>query len=119
MDQLNDSVDYPDFSLRSLNSEEYTPEEAAKFTRKLMGLIRRAPVINIFTHLESNCAVVIEFDDVTDKFDGVSFLTEKGNRVIVINRNFSKDRKRFTLAHELGHVLMHCSGDFPNPAHRD
>lgn len=38
VNQLNDSVAYPDFYLKSLNPEEYTPEEAAKFTRKLMGL---------------------------------------------------------------------------------
>lgn len=119
VDQLNDSVDYPDFSLRPLDPEEYTPEEVAKFTRKLMGLDKREPVINIFNHLESKGVVVIEFDDVTDKFDGVSFKTDKGNPVIVINRNFPNDRKRFTLAHELGHILMHCAGDFPNPTHRD
>ncbi|MBE7633322.1 XRE family transcriptional regulator [Tenacibaculum finnmarkense] len=119
VDQLNDSVDYPDFSLRPLDPEEYTPEEVARFTRKLIGLDKREPVINIFKYLESNGIIVIEFDDVTDKFDGVSFLTDKGNPVIVINRNFSNDRKRFTLAHELGHILMHCTGDFPNPMHRD
>lgn len=119
IDQLNDSVDYPDFSLRSLDPEEYTPEEAAKFTRKLMGLDKREPVINIFEYFESKGIVVVEFDDVSEKFDGVSFLTDKGIPVIIINKNFPNDRKRFTLAHELGHILMHCTGDFPNPVHRD
>ncbi|MGO3181853.1 MAG: ImmA/IrrE family metallo-endopeptidase [Aequorivita sp.] len=119
VDQLNDSVDYPNFSLRPLDPEEYTPEEAAKFTRKIMGLNKREPVINIFSLFESSGVIVIEFDDLTDKFDGVSFITDSGNPVIVINKNFPNDRKRFTLAHELGHILMHSIGDFPNPAHRD
>ena len=119
VDQLNDSVDYPDFCLKPLDPEEYTPEEVAKFTRKLMGLNKREPVLNIFTLLESNGVIVIEFEDVTNKFDGVSFKTDRGNPVIVINKNFPNDRKRFTLAHELGHILMHSFGDFPVPTHRD
>lgn len=119
VDQLNDSVDFPTFSLKPLDPDEYAPEEVARFTRKLIGLDKREPVINIFNLLESNGIIVIEFDDVTDKFDGVSFLTDKGNPVVIINKNFPNDRKRFTLAHELGHVLMHNTGDFPNPVHRD
>ena len=83
-----------------------------------MGINKREPIINIFKHLESNGVIVIEFDDVTDKFDGVSFRTDKGNPIIIINKNFPNDRKRFTLAHELGHILMHFTGEFPNPLHR-
>lgn len=119
VDQLNISIDFPNFSLKSLDPEEFTPEEIAKFTRKTMGLDRREPVINIFTLLESHGIIVIEFNDVSDKFDGVSFITDKGVSVIIINKNFPNDRKRFTLAHELGHILMHINGDFPNPIHRD
>jgi Zn-dependent peptidase ImmA (M78 family) len=119
VDQLSDSVDYPEFSLKPLDPEEYTPEEVAKFTRKIMGLNKREPVFSIFTLLESKGVVVIEFDDVIDKFDGVSFMSDKGTPVIVINKNFSNDRKRFTIAHELGHILMHITGDFPIPIHRD
>lgn len=119
VDQLNDSVDYNEFTLQPLNPEDYTPEEVAKYTRKLMGLNKREPVFNIFNLLESNGIVVIEFDDVTEKFDGVSFQTDKGTPVIIINKKFPNDRKRFTLAHELGHILMHITGDFPVPTHRD
>lgn len=119
VDQLNDSIDYPEFSLKPLDPEEYTPQEVARYTRKLMGLNKREPIFNIFNHLESNGIIVIEFDDVVDKFDGVSFITDKGIPVIIINKNFSNDRKRFTLAHELGHILMHITGDFPTPTHRN
>lgn len=119
VDQLNDSVDYEEFSLQPLNPEDYTPEEIAKHTRRIMGLNKREPVLNIFNLIESSGIIVIEFDDVTDKFDGVSLKTDKGIPVIIINKNFPNDRKRFTLAHELGHILMHITGDFPVPNHRD
>lgn len=119
VDQLNHSIDFPDFSLKPLDPEEYLPEEIAKYTRKLIGLNKREPVLNIFHLLESNGIIVIEFDDVIEKFDGVSLMTDKGTPIIIINKNFSNDRKRFTIAHELGHILMHITGDFPIPKHRD
>ena len=33
--------------------------------------------------------------DEIEKFDGVSFITDKGFPVIIVNKNFSNDRKRF------------------------
>lgn len=119
VDQLNDSVEFPDFSLVPLDVEDYTPEYIAGYTRKILGLKRQQAVIDIFHLLESNGIVVIEFDDVTEKFDGVSFKTDKGIPVIILNKNFSNDRKRFTLAHELGHLIMHIIGDFPFPNYRN
>ncbi|QDO93660.1 ImmA/IrrE family metallo-endopeptidase [Formosa sediminum] len=118
VDKLNEAVDYPEFSLRPLDPEEYSPEDIAKHTRSLLGLNKKEPVVDIFNKIEKSGIVVIEFDDVTEKFDGVSFLSGNGTPVIIINKNFSNDRKRFTLAHELGHILMHITGGFPVPMHR-
>ena len=77
IDQLNISVDFPEFSLRPLDPEEYTPEEVAKYARKTIGLNKKEPIFNIFTLLESHGVVVIEINDVVDKFDGVSLLPTK------------------------------------------
>jgi Zn-dependent peptidase ImmA (M78 family) len=57
--------------------------------------------------------------DEDEKFDGVSFITEKGFAVIVINKNFPNDRKRFTLAHELVHLLLHNESNSPISTFRD
>lgn len=119
IDRLGESIDYPDFSLVPLDAENYTPKYIAKYTRKLLGYKQNEPVLNIFNLLESNGIVVVEFDDVTEKFDGVSFKTDNGTPVIIINKNFSNDRKRFTLAHELGHLLMHILEDFPISDYRN
>lgn len=119
VDQLNESIDFPEFSLKPLNAEDFTPEYIAIYTRKLIGLKKDEAVINIFSLLESNGVLIIEFDADTEKFDGVSFKTDNGIPVIIINKNFSNDRKRFTLAHELGHLLMHIIGDFPISSYRD
>ncbi|PHQ30184.1 helix-turn-helix domain-containing protein [Leeuwenhoekiella nanhaiensis] len=119
VDQLNESVDFPEFSFKPLDPEDYLPEEIARFTRKLIGINRKEPILNIFNLLEANGIIVIESDDAIDKFDGVSLRSDKGVPIIIINKNFPNDRKRFTLAHELGHILMHIWGDFPIPKHRD
>ena len=33
--------------------------------------------------------------------------TSKGLPIIFVNNNHSNDKKRFTIAHELGHLVMH------------
>ena len=40
------------------------------------------------------------------KFDGLATFADGKYPVIVVNANFSLERKRFTLLHELGHILM-------------
>lgn len=117
IDELSESVDWPDFSLAQLNVEDgYTPEYIAQYTRKLFGLTQGEPVKDIFKLFESKGIITYEITE-NEKFDGVSFMTDKGYAVIVINKNISNDRKRFTMAHELGHLLMH--NGFPISTFRD
>jgi Zn-dependent peptidase ImmA (M78 family) len=40
------------------------------------------------------------------KFDRLATFADGKYPVIVVNANFSLERKRFTLLHELGHILM-------------
>ncbi len=118
VDCLSESVDFEDYKLRPLDPEFYTPEEVARYTRKSMGVYPEEPITDIFRLLEVSGIVVIELDEVPESFDGVSFKTDKGTPVIIINKKFPNDRKRFTLAHELGHILMHNSNDIPTPEYR-
>ncbi len=118
VDCFSEDVDFPDFALTPLNPEDYTPEEIARYTRKTLKVSADEPIVDICNLLESKGIIIIELDNVSDKFDGVSFFTDKGTPLIIINKDFSNDRKRFTIAHELGHILMHNSGDFPVPEHR-
>jgi Zn-dependent peptidase ImmA (M78 family) len=43
----------------------------------------------------------------TDKIDGRSITTDTGKFLIFINRDLSGDRQRYSLAHELGHIVCH------------
>ena len=52
----------------------------------------------------------LNVDDM-EKFDGLTMFTMNQAPVIWINRNIPNDRKRFSLAHELGHLVMHLRSD--------
>jgi Zn-dependent peptidase ImmA (M78 family) len=62
------------------------------------------PIPNVIEMLEDNGIRVIEID-APDEFDGLS--TFVGNiPVVVISRNYTVERKRFTALHELGHIVL-------------
>lgn len=119
IDEFSESIEWPDFTLYPLNVEDgYSPEYIASYTRRILKLDNDEPVRNIFSLLESSGIIIYEIDEI-EKFDGVSFVTDKGFPVIIINKNFSNDRKRFTIAHELGHLLMHNESHFPVSSFRE
>ncbi len=68
------------------------------------------PVHNIIQALEDQEIKVIEIEEEENLFDGMATLIDDKYAVIVVNKNFGIERKRFTLLHELGHLLL----DLPN-----
>jgi len=73
--------------------------------------VGRGPINDIIKLLEER-GVIIHFFDYdfissdNNKFDGVSFYV-KGVPIILINNKIPNSRKVFTIAHELGHLLLH------------
>lgn len=73
--------------------------------------IGRGPILNIIEVLETYGVIIhfFDYDFISEdnrKFDGVSFYTD-GVPVILINKKIPDSRKVFTIAHELGHLVMH------------
>lgn len=64
------------------------------------------PVHNIIQLLEDKEIKVVELYDVDEIFDGLATYVNDKYPVIVVNGNFPVERKRFTLLHELGHLLL-------------
>ena len=64
------------------------------------------PIHNIIQLLEDKEIKVIELYDADEKFDGLATYVNDKYPVIVVNGNFPVERKRFTLLHELGHLLL-------------
>ncbi len=63
------------------------------------------PIPIVVEILEDNNIKVVEVNEPID-FDGLSTLIDNRVPVIVVNNNFPVERKRFTLLHELGHLLL-------------
>lgn len=96
---LNDRVP---FERPKVNADD--ARAAARELRKVWGLGEQ-PIADVIELLERHGIRVIEIDERSDRFDGCLL---DGLDVIVISSrpDLSVARKRFTLAHELAHLLL-------------
>lgn len=107
IDELLDSVDINEFDIPYLSvTEKRDSAEIAYKIREYFN-VPTGPIIEIVKLLEKHGVIVLFMDIDNDKFDGVTRFTRKGQPVMYINRNIPNDRKRFTVGHELGHIVMH------------
>lgn len=67
------------------------------------------PVHNLIQLLEDKKIKIIELSEVEDRFDGLATFVDNQYPVIVLNQNFPVERKRFSLLHEIGHLLLAIS----------
>lgn len=64
------------------------------------------PLHNIIQLLEDLEIKVIEIEEKENLLDGMAAFVDDKYPVIVVNKIFGIERKRFTLLHELGHLLL-------------
>lgn len=69
-----------------------------------------APIQNLMTFLENRGAFIFLYNNEITPVDGFSCINAE-HPYIYINENASWDRMRFTLAHELGHIILHSGID--------
>jgi Zn-dependent peptidase ImmA (M78 family)/transcriptional regulator with XRE-family HTH domain len=86
--------------------ETNTPEKIATLVRKKWNMPAGA-VENLSKILEERGIIISSFDFGTDRVDSRSMLTDDNYPIIFLNKNLLGDRQRFSLAFELGHLLMH------------
>lgn len=84
-----------------------SPEEAAEKVRASWQL-GNGPLIGLVNYIEATGVIVIEGDFGEADIDGVTLRPAGMKPVILLNQSRSADRKRFSLAHEYGHVIMHA-----------
>lgn len=104
LDNVELDVDLPYTDIRD---KELTPDRFAEQVRSYFKL-PKGPIENLIKVLEKRGVVIhfVDFDE-TYKFSGINFHTKDGIPVILVNSNHPNSRKIFTIAHELGHLLMH------------
>jgi Zn-dependent peptidase ImmA (M78 family)/DNA-binding XRE family transcriptional regulator len=105
--KLLEIAEMPFSLLRVPISETASPDKIARLTRRNFRL-PSGPVVDLTKILEDNGIFVIFYDFKTEALDG--FTIHGANDIlplIFINSAFPGERIRFTLAHELGHLVMH------------
>ena len=103
---LLESIDDFKVTIPKIDNSFMSPEEIANNIRSILH-IPYGPIDNMIDIIE-NCGIfVVELDFETEKIDGFSMFGTRVQPIIFINRSFPADRKRFTLAHEFGHLIMH------------
>jgi len=95
------------FSLPEFSPENVTPEQAARNIRAHWNC-ESGPLPDLATLIEENGGIIIPFQPLADiGAEGVTIFGDRGEVYIFINPTSYADRQRFTLAHELGHALLH------------
>lgn len=89
-----------------LTSDGNTPEKAANILRASWNL-PDGPIHNLTNLVEKAGIVVFECPFGTRSIDGTSLWLNNLPPIILLNNSLPADRYRFTLAHELGHLVMH------------
>ncbi len=93
-----------------LDQSGATPEQLAERLRAYW-MMPRGPVSNLVELIEEAGGIVTSARFGTNLLDGLSFRTEGLPPLFFMNREMPNDRFRFSLAHELGHMVMHSLPD--------
>jgi Zn-dependent peptidase ImmA (M78 family) len=110
-DSLLEDIEIPEFKLPSLEvTADNTPTVIARKIRKYLN-IPPGPIDNLVRLIEKSGVIVYFLKNASEKFDGMTIFTNSGQPMVFINEVLSNDRKRFTLAHELGHLIMHLRSE--------
>jgi len=92
----------PTFKVTEVN----TPQLIAKQVRQCLNL--QNPVIdNLAKTVEGQGIIISCFEFGSERVDSRSILTDDGFPIIFLNKSHLGDRLRFSLAFELGHLVMH------------
>jgi Zn-dependent peptidase ImmA (M78 family)/transcriptional regulator with XRE-family HTH domain len=107
--RLLDAVDHqPRTDIPRLDLEDFDsdPEKIAALVRAHW-MVPRGPFANLTAAVELAGAIVVHSYLGESAVSGVKVAVPGMPPVIVLNKDQPADRMRFTLAHELGHLVMH------------
>ena len=112
-DLLSQYVNFPELTLPDILTKTIYDitnndiEEKAKELRELWGLGKDIPISNLTEIAEVNGIIVVESNMSDDKLDAVSEWIEDRPYIMLTDNGESAVRRRFNIAHELGHILLH------------
>ena len=108
------SVDFaPELPLPQYNVEDFDGDlEAIAENVRRAWYVPRGPIRSLTDYVERAGCIIIPCNMEDAHIDGVSYRVPGLPPLIFLNKNQPADRMRFSLAHELGHLVMHS---YPSP----
>lgn len=100
-------IDMDEFQGRSKKNVEI--EDVARTIREAW-MLPAGPIPNMVELLEENGGIVIPCDFGSDLIDAISQRIDGLPVLFFVNTSAPADRVRHTLAHELGHMVLHTTG---------
>ncbi len=93
------------------------PDDAENVAEALRNYWRLGdqPIESVTAAIEDGGGVVVEAGGDDDLFDGLSGWANETIPVVVVSSAVSDDRRRFSLAHELGHLFMDVDESVDRP----
>jgi len=91
-----------------LDPFEYEPATAARLLR-MQWRMPAGPVRDLVGWMEAAGCLIIDSDFDTTRVDGLSQWSGT-HPIVMLNLSAPTDRRRLTLAHELGHLCLHSQG---------
>jgi Zn-dependent peptidase ImmA (M78 family) len=80
--------------------------EAARELRKIWAL-KSGPISHLAALVEDAGCIIVDYTFPSLKLDGLCLRAPGKPPIIFLNKGLPKSRRRLSLAHELGHVIMH------------
>jgi Zn-dependent peptidase ImmA (M78 family) len=102
----------------SFDPEEDPPERIAALTRQRMS-IGPGPIANLVEVIERHGAIIIDRDLEVPDVDAICRWVPELPKLFFLNGSKPPDRIRFSLAHELGHTVMHFDRDLDQKTAED
>jgi len=91
---------------QGISKRRPTIEDIAQHVREAWG-VPRGPIENMVGLIERNGGIVVPCEFGTDLIDAMSQRIDGMPVLFFVNKAAPADRIRFTLAHELGHMILH------------
>ncbi|WIG60507.1 MAG: hypothetical protein OJF49_003255 [Ktedonobacterales bacterium] len=89
----------------ALNISTFDEAEAAALDLRRAWGLGTAPIESVTQTIEDHGGVIVGWDQDEGRFDGLAAWINQRAPFIVVNTSTAPDRRRFSLAHELKHIL--------------
>ena len=90
----------------NLNITSLNIENLVESVKSQWSIKNNVPILNISRIMENRGCIILSMDDIIDKIDACSINFDTPI-IVRAAKNDNICRVRFTLAHEIGHLIMH------------